>query len=156
MGTADHHGHKSLQANIHAAYGHSMPAVCAHENLKSPPQKYGFGHKFCAHVFSVTHHGHKYGHSLGLMLLELNGSPRNKKPRNYAGLGVYSGTPRKPLEVFSLADAELTEYDAEEVVGGEFTGNFAKRLLRQAEFFGQKFKLRSGRGRGLQMYRGAA
>lgn len=41
-----------------------------------------------------------------------------------------------------FSDAKTAEYDAKQIVGSEFTGNFAERLLRQAQFFGKEFKRR--------------
>ena len=39
-----------------------------------------------------------------------------------------------------LADAEAAENDAEQVVGAEFSGDFAERLLGQAKFLGKQFQ----------------
>lgn len=36
-----------------------------------------------------------------------------------------------------LADAETAEYDAQQVVGGKFTGYFTQCLLGQPKFFGK-------------------
>lgn len=37
-----------------------------------------------------------------------------------------------------FTDAEAGENTPQQIVGGEFTGDFAQRLLRQAQFFGQQ------------------
>src|SRR3990172_4471281 len=41
-----------------------------------------------------------------------------------------------------FADAKPAENDAQQVVGREFTGNLAERLLRQAQFLGEQFERR--------------
>ena len=42
-----------------------------------------------------------------------------------------------------FANAELAEYHAEQVVGGEFAGDLSQRLMRQAQFLRKEFQLTS-------------
>lgn len=46
------------------------------------------------------------------------------------------------LECSLFSDAEAAENHPEQVVGGEFAGNFTQRLLRQTEFLGKEFERR--------------
>ena len=41
------------------------------------------------------------------------------------------------LSTGSLADAETAENDTQQVIGGEFTGDFAQCVLCQAQFLGK-------------------
>ena len=51
---------------------------------------------------------------------------------------------RTTPECLLFSDAKPAKYDTQQIVGREFASNFAERLLRQAEFFGEQLKRRQG------------
>jgi len=73
MGTPKHHGNTCLNASVHEDFSHISPALCSHENLKSPPTKRPFGN-------TKDSHGNTLGNTFWRIAAEHTSLAHNNKP----------------------------------------------------------------------------